>query len=76
MQPIVNGLQADYNEQVDFLYLNAQDDTQGEAAYQTYSLRGHPALVWVMRDGQIGWTKVGVISAEELDQAIRDSLEP
>lgn len=75
MQPIVNGLQEEYGDQVDFVSLNATDGAEGEAAFEFYGLRGHPALIWVEPDGSVPWMKIGPTSLEDLDQAIQESLD-
>jgi len=76
MRPIVDGLGEEYRQQVDFVYLNAADRAQGQAAYEAYGLRGHPAFVWVEPSGAVGWKRIGEMSADTLEQAIREGLAP
>jgi len=71
MRPIVDGLEAQYGEQVDFLYLNAGDGSTGEDAFDYYALRGHPTLLIVTPDGAISWQNVGVIDRETVEQQVQ-----
>lgn len=50
MQPIVNGLEEEYNDSVAFRYLNA--NTDGAATFEQLGLRGHPSFVIFLPDGQ------------------------
>lgn len=74
MRPIVDGLEAQYGEQVDFLYLDAGDGSTGEEAFDYYALRGHPALLIITPDGAISWQNVGVISRETVERQIQIAL--
>ena len=76
MRPIVNGLEEQYQNQVDFLSLNALDGGQGEAAFRAYGLRGHPSTVVVAPGGQVNSIHLGIVSRQELDQALQDALGP
>ena len=72
----MDGLEAECGEQVKFLYLNAEDGGQGEAAFRAYGLRGHPTIVLVRAGGEVAWSRPGVIPAGEIEREIRSSLEP
>jgi hypothetical protein len=74
MRPIVDGLQEQYGDQVSFVYLNAQDGGQGEKAFSFYGLRGHPSLVFVRTDGEIGWINPGISTRAELQTAIEQEI--
>ena len=76
MQPIVDGLEEEYMEQVDFISLNALDGSQGEAAFDAYGLRGHRTVVLVEPDGQVSAVKLGFVPSEDLEQAIQKLLAP
>ena len=76
MRPIVDGLEAEYGGQIDFLILNAEDGKQGEAAFRAYGLRGHPTLVLVRPGGEVAWIRPGIIPADELKQEILSEIEP
>lgn len=70
MQPIVNGLQAEYDA-IDFLQYNARDGAEGETFWGDLGLRGHPALVLFDATGKEVWRVVGEVS----EQNIRDQLD-
>ncbi len=74
MRPIVNGLRERYGKHVDFVYLNARDGAQGEAAFEFYSLRGHPSLVFVTAEGEVSWVRMGVVARAELAQVIEEQV--
>lgn len=74
MRPIVDGLREQYGEQVDFVYPNARDGAQGEAAFDFYGLRGHPSLVFVTAEDEVSWVRMGVVAREELARAIEDEV--
>lgn len=74
MRPIVNGLEDEYGDRVDFLELDALDGDQGEAAFERYSLRGHPSIIVTESGGEISSMLVGVVSREEVEQAIENAL--
>lgn len=70
MQPIVNGLQREFEEQVAFEQRNAGGET-GQADLRAYGLRGHPSYVVVDETGQVLWRASGQVSAETLRQVLR-----
>jgi hypothetical protein len=76
MRPIVNGLEEQYRDQIDFLSLNSLDGGQGEAAFGAYGLRGHPSTVVVAPDGEVSSIHFGVVSQRELDQSLQNALGP
>ena len=75
MQPIVNGLKPEYQQNVDFIDLNAADGAEGQATFELYQLRGHPTVMIVLPDGEIAWTKSGVVSREEIERAILNVID-
>ena len=76
MEPIVNGLEEQSGAEVDFLSLNALDGSEGEEAYESYALRGHPSTVIVRPAGQVSSVHFGVVPRQELDQALQNALSP
>jgi len=74
MQPIVNGLKQDYQQQIDFVDLNVEDGGQGQAAFEFYQVRGHPTVMIILADGSIGWMKFGVVAREDIELAIKGAL--
>jgi hypothetical protein len=73
MRPIVNGLEAEYGDQVQFLYLNAR--AEGEAAFRELGLPGHPSSVVLLPDGTETYRAFGIVDANELDAAITAAIE-
>jgi hypothetical protein len=76
MQPIVNGLQGEFGEQIDVVSLNAADGAEGQAAFVFYGLRGHPTVMLVEPGGAIAWTRTGLVTQEELEQELQEVLKP
>ena len=70
----MDGLEAQYGEQINFLYLNAGDGSTGEDAFDFYALRGHPTLLIVTPDGAISWQNVGVVDRETVEQQIQIAI--
>ena len=64
MTPIVNGLEADYDNSVAFQYLNALDNSLGEQAFSLLNLRGHPSYVVFDQNGNEVYRAVGIIDRE------------
>ena len=65
MEPIVNGLETEFDGAVVFEQLNATD-SRGRAAMNTYSLRGHPSYVLLDGDGAQLWHYSGPIDEPSL----------
>ena len=74
MVPVVNGLEDKYRDKVEFRLIDANSPT-GKAAFQAYSLRGHPGFILLSPDGTTLWTGVGEQPAEILEEQIRLSLD-
>ena len=74
MQPIVNGLQAEFDNQVEFLSFNALDNADGEAIFAQLGLRGHPSILIYAVDGQQAYQGLGIIDEEALRGQIENRL--
>lgn len=70
MTPIVDGLEAEYGAEVDFHRLNARDGGPGQAAFDAYNLRAHPAIVIVSPDGTVTFESLGIVAEEQVQQAL------
>ena len=70
MQPIVNGLEAEFKGQIAFERRNANSD-DGKATMQAYNLRVHPSYVLVAPDGKVLWTGLGEMQAVRLQEQLR-----
>lgn len=66
MQPIVNGLQEDYQDQVTFVSLNAKDGADGEAIFQNLGLPGHPSIVIYTADAREIYRQFGIVDETSL----------
>jgi hypothetical protein len=69
MQPIVNGLEPEFEEQIVFQHVDANGE-EGRKTMSAYGLRGHPSYAIVDVDGSALWTAVGQLSAEQLRQSL------
>lgn len=69
MEPVVNGIEEEYSDQIDFRWLdvNSQD---GGAAFKYFKLIGHPGYVILDPDGKVLWSGIGEKSEAELIQQI------
>jgi hypothetical protein len=72
MQPIVDGLGAQYADRVAFVRLDAEND--GRESFLAYNLRGHPSFVMIDTDGNILWQAVGEQPGSRLEGVIRQAL--
>lgn len=73
MEPIVNGLEDEYGDQIAFQYLNATEE--GEALFRRYNLRGHPSYVILNTEGDVVWRLVGEVPRSALEEGIQQVLK-
>ena len=73
MQPIVDGLEAEYDEQIEFRRINAITE-EGLAIYDFYGLRGHPGYVLLNPAGEILWQGLGEQSVEIFSPVFEEAL--
>ena len=76
MEPIVNGLEQEYGDQMLFLKVNALDGGNGEAAFNNSRLPGHPAFLIFQPDGEELWRSFGDVSYEQLSENVDEILSP
>ena len=74
MVPVVDGLEADYRDQVEFQRIDANSPI-GKTAYQVYSLRGHPGFVLLSPDGTTLWTGLGEQSRQDLEKQLKSAIQ-
>lgn len=74
MQPIVNGLEAEFRNQMAFERFDA-NRLDGESVMNAYSIRGHPSYLIVDPDGTLLWSFTGAVSANTLRQQIAVTLD-
>lgn len=75
MQPIVNGLRDKFGEEIEVVSLNAVDGAEGQAMFEFYGIRGHPTVMIIEPDGGTVWTRTGLTSQQELEQAVEQVLD-
>lgn len=75
MRPIVNGLEGEYGDRIDFRRHNIITD-EGNAWATKYGVRGHPAFLLVDEQGQEQWRTVGVVPEETMEAALTAVLSP
>jgi hypothetical protein len=73
MEPVVNGLEQTYIEEVEIRWIDA-NSVDGGAAFRHYKLLGHPSYVILDPDGLVLWSGLGELTQEELSQQITDIL--
>lgn len=69
MQPIVDGIETEYQQEVELLRINA-GTAEGLEIFNAYSLFGHPAYLILNPQGEILWQSVG----EQPRDLIEDQL--
>ena len=60
MEPIVNGLETEFDDGVVFEQLDARSE-RGHAAMSAYSFRGHPSYEVLDSDGVASWQFSGPV---------------
>ena len=73
MQPIVDGLEAEYIESVEFERINASTN-EGLALFDAYGLFGHPSYLILDETGEILWQSVGEQTGEFIENSIKALL--
>ncbi len=74
MMPIVNGLEAAFGNEMAFLYMNAVDDAEGQKAFDSLSLPGHPSYVIFTPAGEELYRSFGILREHNLQEAIEGAL--
>lgn len=75
MQPIVDGLKAEFGDRVSFRDVNARDGGSGETAFQLLALPGHPAFLIFSAGGAEIFRRFGIVEVETLSLALEEALE-
>ena len=74
MQPILDGLETEYRESVEYIQINASTP-EGLEIFNSYSLFGHPSYLILDDAGKILWQSVGEQPAEDMKNAIEAAIE-
>ena len=72
MEPVVNGLDHEYGDQVDFRKLDVNGE--GKSAFEAYRLLGHPSYIILNKNNEVVWSSVGVKSREDLENQVLSAL--
>lgn len=73
MQPVVHGLEAQYGNEIEFVYLNI-DEPATLPAKQALSFRFQPHFVLLDADGQVIEEWLGYVEAGEFEQAFQQLI--
>ena len=74
MQPIVDGLETEYSESVEFIQFNAST-TKGLEIFNAYSLFGHPSYLILDDTGKVLWQSVGEQPAKIIESALEENIK-
>ena len=74
MQPIVDGLETEYLESVEFERINASTN-EGLKIFNTYGLFGHPSYLILDETGEILWQSVGEQTGEFIENSLQAILD-
>ncbi|MCL4250379.1 MAG: hypothetical protein KJ065_19670 [Anaerolineae bacterium] len=75
MAPIVNGLEAEMGDRIEFRSLNALDGADGQQLFEALALPGHPGYVIFDMNGRETFRAFGVITVDTLRAAIEATLQ-
>lgn len=65
MQPIVDGFEIEYANQIEFRNLDANVG-EGKLAFQAYQIPGHPGYIILNESGEVLWLGVGEQPADQI----------
>jgi hypothetical protein len=74
MQPVVNGLEQTYADQIEFRELDA-NAPDGQQAFRAYALPGHPGYVFLDPNGEILWRGFGELSRESIETQLQLAMD-
>lgn len=74
MAPVVHGLEAKWQEDIDFVYLDI-DDPRTDSFKRELGYRVQPHLFLVDEDGTVIHQWLGYIEAEDLETAFNEALQ-
>ena len=74
MQPVVNGLEQTYADQIEFRELDA-NAPDGQQAFRAYALPGHPGYILLDPQGEVLWRGFGEQSREDIQRQLDAALE-
>jgi hypothetical protein len=73
MEPVVNGLEEEFNAEVEFRRIDA-NSRDGQTIFQSFSLLGHPSYVILNPDADVLWLGLGEQPQDILTEKIHLAL--
>ena len=73
MEPVVNGLEETYRDQIEFRALDV-NSVEGEKAFRAYALPGHPGFELLNPEGEVLWKGFGEQSRESLEAQLEAAI--
>ncbi len=73
MEPVVNGLEMSYMDQIEFRTINA-GTPDGQAMFRSFGLPGHPSYVLLNPAGEVLWTGFGEQARENIEVRLEEAL--
>ena len=73
MTPVVNGLEAEFADLIDFRSLDAASG-EGQRAFTSYGLPGHPSYLILEPQGEVLWRSFGPQTRKALADAIEVAI--
>ena len=70
MEPVVNGLEGEFDSDVEFRRIDA-NSADGQEIFRSFHLRGHPSYVILNPDADILWLGLGEQSLDVLAEQMR-----
>ena len=74
MEPVVNGLEAEFDTEVEFRWIDA-NNSDGRVIFQSFGLRGHPSYVITNPNADVLWLGFGEQAKDILAEQIHLALE-
>lgn len=74
MEPVVNGLEETYIEEVDFRAIDA-NTVDGQKAFRAYGLPGHPSYIILNPSGDVLWKGFGEQPLSDLADQIEEVVK-
>jgi len=71
MKPIVNGLEAEFQDELDVIHLDVQK-TESQGFMETYGFEYTPTFILLDGDGNERWRNVGVLDTASLREALSE----
>jgi len=73
MEPVVNGLEETYQDQIEFRAIDAKS-SEGQGAFRAFALPGHPGFVLLDQTGEVLWKGFGEQSRENIEMSLQSAL--